>query len=116
MKEFQESLPDGFYATVNKNVLTIQNKKAKAQVVKVCNTKLIYSHAMCLLRVDQISFEDLFNYELAPVPTSLFTDSIEARYPKGKSRLKKKLKLEVSTRTHDADVITLGGCTILYHI
>ena len=116
MKEFQESLPDGFYATVNKNVLTIENKKAKAQVVNVYNTKLIYSHAMCLLRVDQISLEDLFNYELAPVLTSLFTDSVEARHPKGKSRLKKKLKLEVSTRTHDADVINLGDCTILYHI
>ena len=71
---------------------------------------------MCLLSVDQISLEDKFNYELAPVLTSLFTDTGEARYPKGKSTLKKKLKVEVSTRTHDADVIILDSCAFLYHI
>ena len=71
---------------------------------------------MCLLSEDQISLEDLFNYELAPVSTSLFTDTGEARYPKGKSALKKKLKVEVSTRTHDADVIILDDCAVLYHV
>ena len=70
---------------------------------------------MCLFIVDQISLEDLFNYELVPVPTSLFTDTSEARYPKGKSTLQKKLKVEVSTRTH-ADVIILDGFAVLYHI
>ena len=39
---------------------------------------------MCILSLDQISLEDLFNYELAPVPTSLFTDTGEARYPNSK--------------------------------
>ena len=70
---------------------------------------------MFLLSVDPISLEDLFNYELAPVPTSLFTDTGEARYPKFKSTLKKKLKVEVSTRTN-ADVILLDGCAVLHHI
>ena len=70
---------------------------------------------MCLLSVGQISLEDLFNYGLAPVPTSLFTDTGEVRYPKGKSTSKKKLKVEVSTRTHDADVMILDGCAVLYH-
>ena len=60
--------------------------------------------------------EGLFNYELAPVPTSLFTDTGEARYPKGKSTLKKKLEVEVSTRTHYADVIILDVCVVLYPI
>ena len=41
----------------------------------------------------------------SPVPASLFTDTGEARYYKGKSTLKKKLKVKVSTRTNDADVI-----------
>ena len=71
---------------------------------------------MCLFSVDQISLEDLFNYELAPVPTSLFTDTVEGRYPEGKSTLKKKLKAEVSTRTHAADVIILDGFAVVYHI
>ena len=116
MKEFQESLPDGFYVTLPKKVITMDNKKAKAQLVEVYNTELIYSRVMCLLKVDQISLDDLFNSELAPVLISLFTDTGEAKYPKGKSTLKKKLKVEVSTRTHDADVIILDGCAVLYHI
>ena len=37
MKEFQESLPDGFYATVNKNVLTIENKRQGHKWLK-CTT------------------------------------------------------------------------------
>ena len=39
-----------------------------------------------------------------------------SRYSKGKPTLKKKLKVEVSIRTHDAYVIILGGCAVLYHI
>ena len=116
MKEFQESLPDGFYATLPKKVITMENKKTKAKVVEVYNTELIYSHVMCFLSVYQISSDDLFNYEFAAVPTSLFTNTGEARYPKGKSTLKKKLKVEVSTRTHDPDAIILDGCAVLYHI
>ena len=112
MKEFQEILPDGFYATLPKKVITMENKKKKAQVVQVYNSDLIYSRVMCLLSLDQISLEDLFNYELAPVPSSLITDTSEARYPKGKSILKKKPKVEVSTRTHDADVVILDGCAV----
>ena len=71
---------------------------------------------MCLLRVDQISLKDLFNYELAQVPTSLFTDTGEERYPKVKSTLKKKLKIEVSNRSLDVDVVILDGCAVLSHI
>ena len=116
MKEFQESLPDGFYATLPKKVITMENKKTKAKVVEVYNTELIHSRVMSLLSVDQISLEDLLNYEIAPVPTSLFTDTSEARYRKDKSTLKKKLKVEVSIRTHDTDVIILDGCAVPYHI
>ena len=94
----------------------MENKKKNTWVVEVYYTKLIYSRVMCLLSVDQISLEDLFNYELVPVATSLFTDTVEARYHKAKSTLKKKLKVHVSTSTHNADVIILDGCAVLYHI
>ena len=68
------------------------------------------------MSVDRISLEDLFNYELAPVLTSLFTDTAEARYLKDKLTLKKKLKVEESTRPNDAEVIILDCCAVLYHI
>ena len=40
----------------------------------------------------------------------------EVRYPKGKSTLKEKLKVEVSTRKHDADDVILDGSAVLYHL
>ena len=69
MKDFQESLPDSFYAILSKKLITMNNKKTKVQVVEVYNTKLTYSRAMRLFSEDQILLEDLFNYELAQVPT-----------------------------------------------
>lgn len=96
--------------------ITMENKMKKAQVVEVCKTELIYYHVMCLLRIDQISLKDLFNYQLAQVSTSLFTDTGEERYPKVKSTLKKKLKIEVSNRSLDVDVVILDGCAVLSHI
>ena len=103
------------YNTSQKSI-TMENKKKKAQVVEVCKTELIYYHIMCLLRIDQISLKDLFNYQLAQVSTSLFTDTGEERYPKVKSTLKKKLKIEVSNRSLDVDVIILDGCAVLSYI
>ena len=91
----------------------MNNKQTKTKLVEVYNIELIYSFVMCLLSLDQISLDDLFNYELAIVPSLLFTDTGEARYSKGKSTLKKKLKVEVSIRKHDADVIILDGCVVL---
>ena len=35
MKEFQEILPDGFYAALPKKVIRMENKKTKTQVVEV---------------------------------------------------------------------------------
>ena len=38
IKDFQESHPDRFYATLPKKIITMENKKTKAQVVEVYNT------------------------------------------------------------------------------
>ena len=47
---------------------------------------------MYLLHQGQINIENLFTYELAPLPTSLCKDSGQARYTQNKSVLKTKLK------------------------
>ena len=53
MKKFQESLPDGFYTTLSKKVITMENKKTNAQVVKIYNIELIYCG--CFHRIYQIA-------------------------------------------------------------
>ena len=65
-----------------------------------------------LLSIDKIDIKDLFDYELAHVPTSLFKDNGEARYPSNKSDLKKDLKFEVSTRNVVYNAIFIDGCAI----
>ena len=53
-------------------------------------------------------------HELAPVPTGLFKDTGEGRYPTSKAVLKNALKVEVSTRTIVPDAIIIDGCAMLH--
>lgn len=58
-----------------------KDKGSLATENDIYNTE-IYSHIMCPLSVDQISLEDLFFYELLPVPKPMFTVTTERRFPK----------------------------------
>ena len=69
---------------------------------------------MYLLSINQINVDNLFDYELSPVPTSLFRDDGEARYPQNKAQLKLELKVEVSTRNIVADAVFIDGCAMLH--
>ena len=93
MKDFQASLPEGFRSTLSTQVVTMatgKKNKKKSTELKPCNTELIMSRVLYLISNDQLDFKDIFNYELAPVPTSMFEDSGEARYAKNKSDLMSK--------------------------
>ena len=50
--------------------------------------------AMCLLSVVQISLEDLFFFQLLPVPTTIFTVTGEGCFRKNKATLNNKLRLK----------------------
>ena len=69
---------------------------------------------MYLLPPGLIQWEDLFKYELAPVPKALFKDTGEGRYPTSKAILKNALKDKVSTRTIVPDAIIIDGCAIFF--
>ena len=71
--------------------MTEGKKKKKAVDQPSFNTELIFSRVLYLLGVHQLDFSTLFDYELAPVPTSLFEDTGEARYTSSKAVLKNKL-------------------------
>ena len=65
---------------------------------------------------NQIEFSEVFKYELAAVPPSLFYDSGDARYPNNKSVLMNKLKHEQSSRGFSFDAIFIDGGGLLYKI
>ena len=117
MKKFQESLPEGFRATVSSTVVTMASSKKgnkKSNEVKPYNTELIMSRVLYLMSYGQMDLKSLFNYELAPVVTSLFEDSGEPRYATSKSDLKNSLKVEVSSRGKELDAV-LVDCGGMLH-
>ena len=115
MLEFQNKLPEGFKATISRCVVPMSVKKAKSNAATPeYNTELIFSRVMYLMSMGQIELEDIFNYELSPIPTSLFKNTGEPRYPKNKSDLKNKLKVEISSRGTTPDSVFIDGCAALY--
>ena len=100
---FQKSLPDGFKTTLKIQIVTMSSTKKKSQhtedpVVINCSTNLIMSQVLYLVGNQQTEFSTIFNYKLAPVPTSMFQDAGEERFSKTKLALKNTLKAEVSVR------------------
>ena len=106
MQQFQKELPDGFRNTLTTKVVLMtlakDKKKKKKDKENSHNTDLIFSRVLLLLGTNQIDFEDLFDFELAAVTTSLFEEPGVARYPKNESVLLNKLKVEESSRMHKA--------------
>ena len=97
-----------------KDVTMAESKKTKSRlVVASFNTELIFSRVLYLLGNNQLDFTTPFNYELSPVPTSMFHDSGETRYPESKAVLKSKLKVEVSVRGVEVDVVVASNITFL---
>ena len=53
---------------------------------------------------ETIDIRNLISYELAPVPTSMFTDSCDMRIGKSKAQLKTQLQVELSTRKASQEI------------
>ena len=117
MQQFQKELLDGFRNPLTNEVVLMalakDKKKKKKDKENSYNTDLIFSCVLLLLGTNQIDFE-----ELAAVPTSLFEESGVARYPKNKSVLLNKLKVEESSRyiKPDATVIDRGDMLHKVHL
>ena len=82
----------------------------------MCHNDLIFSRVLLLLGTNQIDFEDLFDFELAAVPTSLFEESGVARYPKNKPVLLNKLKVEESSCCIKPDATVIDGGGMLHKV
>ena len=95
MIDYESHLPGGFYAKLKKNVKTMA--VATNQTTRLGNsnyildTEFIYARVIGLMASskDTIAIENLFYYELAPHPTSLFDDCGQMRNT-AKSILKNK--------------------------
>ena len=97
---YKNSWPEGFNGALSKNVTTmaVSRKGVKFGTGTVYDTQLIYSRVMGLVSTGPIDLEDLFNYELASLPTSVFDDNGIMRISTSKSVLKNKLQVTQSTQ------------------
>ena len=119
MTLFEKGLPESFRATLTSKVVlmsSVTDKKKKKSKNTSYNADLIFSRVLLLLGTNQIEFDDIFDYELAAVPTSLFDESGLARYPKNKADLMNKLKVEESSRCIKPEVTVIDGGGLLYQV
>ena len=84
------------------------------------NTTLLFSRVIGLQASSRetIDIRNLLSYELAPVPTSMFTDSGDMRIGKSKAQLKTQLQVDLSTRKASQEIQcrVLDGSVVLWVI
>ncbi len=119
MHTYEEKLPEGFYSAISSPVIYMSNRRKHVQVgpVMTYDTDFIFNRTLGLLASGDIDLQNLFSYELAPIPTSLFMEDGGLRPATAKSKLKNCLQVEHSSRTLTrADVVVVDGCAILWTI
>ncbi|MES9884531.1 MAG: hypothetical protein ABW185_27110 [Sedimenticola sp.] len=119
MKNYEDSWPSGFHSTLGKKVVSMDatNKHIKVGNTRVFDTKLIYSRVMGLQVSRNINIKDVLQYELAPVPASIFDDNGDMRITNTKSTLKRKLQVDVTERAFEQpDVVVVDGCAVMWTI
>ena len=116
--EFEASWPDGFYEPISKKIVVMSDgsNHITANQKPVFDTALIYSRILCLQTVRNVDLPDVFKYELAPVPTSLFEDNGDMRITKSKSTLKRQLQITSKKIVHTPDVMIIDGCAMFWVI
>ena len=112
-EDYKKTWPEGFNSTISKKVETMP---ASCKFVKIGDSKVydlnaIYSRVIALLSSNRdVDVNDIFSYELVPVPTAMFMKD-GMRICKAKSELKRSLQIEVSRRKqnqvqpHDSSTI-----------
>ena len=91
-------------------------KDNKKEIVEMYNTELIFARVSYLLSIGQIETKDCFDYELSPIPESLFEPNADPRYPTNKADLKNALKVDVSCRNVTPDALFIDGVAMLHAV
>ena len=61
----------------------------------------------------EVCIKDILKYELAPVPTAMFTYTGGMRVAEGKSSLKTQLQIEIFSRSSSPQSVIIDGSAIL---
>lgn len=113
--EFTESLPAGFHSPVHSQVRTMQVMKKGIQIrdKTFYNMEKLYGRLLVISQTRNISLEEVFKFELAPLPSSLF-DEFGLLRKSVKSVLTSKLCV-LQNGEEPVDVLLIDGNELLYH-
>ena len=101
LKQFEASWPEGFYTSLQKQVVTfgVQKKRLAVGDNVIINQEAIYARVLGLLVSQRdLDLQQVLATELTAYPPSMFTADGQMRIATGKSTLKKILQVEVSER------------------
>ena len=114
MTTFENSLPEVFFKKMSKEVITVGKtyEKSAKKNFTILDTDIILTRVLYLLNRD-VELKNIFHYELAPMPTSLFKTNFEANYPQNKSTLLNILKVDQSPITQKKTCFVIDGGTHL---
>jgi hypothetical protein len=119
VEKFISELPDAFYKPLSNQVKTMKKllKSIRVDDVEIIDTSLIYSRVIALqLTNDALKVENIFRYELSPIPTSIFTDTGDLRPAKSKAELNK-IGSKIPLRSMASpNLIIIDGCAILWAV
>ena len=111
-------MPDGFYRQLSKKVRTmaIVKKSVPVNDMEITDRSLIYSHVTAMqLTHEAMIVQNIFKYDLSPVPIALFNDEGKMRAAKSKSDLKSLLGTKVLSRgLVKPDFTVIDGSAILW--
>ena len=102
--------------------MTVSRKKITVGPGSTFDTALIYTRVMGIAASRELDLKQVFQHELAPVPTSMFKDNGDMRITKTKSTLKNKLQVKQIVRTvckqpaSLPEVTIIDGCALLWVI
>ena len=91
MLSYEESWPEGFNATLSKEVVTraVTREILRVGATAVGDVNIIYSRVIGMQQSLDIKLSDVLQCELAPVPASMFAENGEMRIAETKATLKK---------------------------
>ena len=74
--DFTDSLPEGFHAPVHSQVKAMQvmKKGVEIKVKTPYGMEQLYGRLLVISQARNVSLEEIFNHELAPLPLSLFDE------------------------------------------
>ena len=93
----------------------LSKKSVPVNDAEIVDTSLIYSCVIAMQLTNEVmTVENIFKYELSPIPTALFNDEGEMKTAKSKSDLKSLLGTKVSSRgLAKPDLTVIDGSAIM---